>query len=75
MLSELAPDFLLSAYAHGIFPMADDEGEICWFAPDPRAGPSVAQVLMGTLTLIGRIVHCASMPAGTDVPRRFGRGR
>ena len=37
MLSELAPDFLLSAYAHGIFPMADDEGEICWFAPDPRA--------------------------------------
>lgn len=37
MHPELRPDILLSAYAEGIFPMADDDGEICWFSPDPRA--------------------------------------
>jgi leucyl/phenylalanyl-tRNA--protein transferase len=37
MRSELEPDVLLPAYAIGIFPMADDEGEIHWLAPDPRA--------------------------------------
>lgn len=35
--AELSPDRLLLAYQVGIFPMADDEGEIRWFAPDPRA--------------------------------------
>jgi leucyl/phenylalanyl-tRNA--protein transferase len=31
------PDLLLSAYAAGIFPMADEEtGEIGWYSPDPR---------------------------------------
>ncbi len=34
---ELTPKLLLSAYSQGIFPMADDDGEILWFAPDPRA--------------------------------------
>lgn len=33
----LAPDKLLTAYACGIFPMADDAGELQWLAPDPRA--------------------------------------
>ncbi len=33
----LAPDRLLSAYATGIFPMADEDGSILWYAPDPRA--------------------------------------
>ncbi len=37
MRAELAPERLLAAYAIGIFPMADDEGRIYWFAPDPRA--------------------------------------
>jgi len=37
MRPDLAPERLLAAYAIGIFPMADDEGEIHWFAPDPRA--------------------------------------
>jgi leucyl/phenylalanyl-tRNA--protein transferase len=37
MGSDLAPEKLLAAYSAGIFPMADDEGEIHWFAPDPRA--------------------------------------
>jgi leucyl/phenylalanyl-tRNA--protein transferase len=30
------PDFLLNAYASGVFPMALEDGEIGWFAPDPR---------------------------------------
>lgn len=34
---ELEPDVLLGAYADGIFPMADESGEIEWFSPDPRA--------------------------------------
>ena len=42
----LEPDLLLSAYRHGIFPMAIDPGkrvgagkrsDIGWFSPDPRA--------------------------------------
>lgn len=37
MRPDLGPDVLLPAYAIGIFPMADDEGEIRWFSPDPRA--------------------------------------
>jgi leucyl/phenylalanyl-tRNA---protein transferase len=32
----LAPDQLLTAYSIGIFPMADDTGELHWLAPDPR---------------------------------------
>lgn len=28
---------LLGAYRIGIFPMADDEGEVSWYSPDPRA--------------------------------------
>lgn len=34
---DLQPDRLLSAYASGIFPMALDDDELGWFAPDPRA--------------------------------------
>ena len=34
---ELSPGLLLSAYAQGIFPMADPGGEIYWYDPDPRA--------------------------------------
>ncbi len=37
MCEELQPEILLGAYASGIFPMADDSGEIMWFCPDPRA--------------------------------------
>ena len=33
----LSPDLLLSAYRIGVFPMADLDGEIGWYAPDPRA--------------------------------------
>lgn len=34
---DLSPECLLSAYASGIFPMADDQGDVHWLAPDPRA--------------------------------------
>ncbi|GHO84468.1 leucyl/phenylalanyl-tRNA--protein transferase [Dictyobacter formicarum] len=33
----LDPTLVVQAYAQGIFPMADDEGKINWYAPDPRA--------------------------------------
>jgi leucyl/phenylalanyl-tRNA---protein transferase len=33
---ELTPQLLLAAYCQGIFPM-DDDGEIYWYDPDPRA--------------------------------------
>ena len=36
MTPELAPAMLLSAYAQGIFPMADEDEEIHWYSPDPR---------------------------------------
>lgn len=29
-------DLLLAAYASGWFPMADSEGQISWYSPDPR---------------------------------------
>lgn len=37
MATELEPAFLLTAYAQGVFPMADERGHIAWVDPDPRA--------------------------------------
>lgn len=33
----IPPRHLVHAYRQGIFPMAMEDGEIAWFAPDPRA--------------------------------------
>jgi len=33
----LEPNFLLRAYAAGIFPMAGEDGRVSWYAPEPRA--------------------------------------
>lgn len=33
----LSPDLLRYAYTQGIFPMADEDGEISWYLPDIRA--------------------------------------
>ncbi|MEM1118529.1 MAG: leucyl/phenylalanyl-tRNA--protein transferase [Bacteroidota bacterium] len=33
----LTPDLLVAAYQSGIFPMADRDGRVGWYAPDPRA--------------------------------------
>ena len=34
---QLDPLMVINAYAQGIFPMADHDGDIHWYAPDPRA--------------------------------------
>lgn len=34
---KLTPHLLLNAYSQGIFPMADHDGVIYWYDPDPRA--------------------------------------
>jgi leucyl/phenylalanyl-tRNA--protein transferase len=34
---KLTPQLLLNAYSQGIFPMADHDGTIYWYDPDPRA--------------------------------------
>jgi len=34
---KLSPQILLSAYCQGLFPMADEDGELYWYDPDPRA--------------------------------------
>ncbi len=36
-LQSLDPILVIKAYAQGIFPMADPNGDIHWYAPDPRA--------------------------------------
>ena len=33
----LTADLLVSAYIQGLFPMADEDGEVYWYDPDPRA--------------------------------------
>jgi leucyl/phenylalanyl-tRNA--protein transferase len=33
----LNPYILIAGYSQGIFPMADDDGEIYWYDPNPRA--------------------------------------
>lgn len=37
MKIDLTPHVLLNAYSQGIFPMADEDGTIYWYDPDPRA--------------------------------------
>jgi len=53
---ELTSEALLSAYAVGVFPMADDEGIVHWLAPDPRAIIPLDsfKVSRSLRTLIGR---------------------
>ena len=34
---KLSPDLLIAAYCQGLFPMGDNQGNILWFDPDPRA--------------------------------------
>jgi leucyl/phenylalanyl-tRNA--protein transferase len=36
-VTKLTPEVLLLAYAQGIFPMADEDGQVYWYSPDPRA--------------------------------------
>lgn len=36
-MNDLSADDLIYGYMNGIFPMAHDDGQIYWYAPDPRA--------------------------------------
>ena len=36
MQEELTPELVLYGYRMGVFPMADDSGDIYWYSPDPR---------------------------------------
>lgn len=36
MSTPLTPELIEAAYREGFFPMADDDGAIRWFRPDPR---------------------------------------
>ena len=36
-MTKLTPDDLFYGYMNGIFPMADSDGTIYWYSPDPRA--------------------------------------
>jgi len=44
MLPDLSPAGLVLAYSHGIFPMGDEEGQLMWLSPDPRAILELDQV-------------------------------
>jgi leucyl/phenylalanyl-tRNA---protein transferase len=35
-MQQLSPQLLLSAYVQGVFPMAEDDGTVYWYDPDPR---------------------------------------
>jgi len=61
MTDHLSPDFLLRAYQHGIFPMADaaDDPEIFWVEPKRR----------GLLPLDG--IHCPKRLARTIRQNKF----
>lgn len=37
MQTVLTPELILSAYTQGVYPMADEEGEIGWYSPSRRA--------------------------------------
>jgi leucyl/phenylalanyl-tRNA---protein transferase len=37
IMAKLSADDLIYGYINGIFPMADDDGTIYWYAPNPRA--------------------------------------
>jgi leucyl/phenylalanyl-tRNA--protein transferase len=36
MQEELTPEMVLYGYRVGVFPMADEDGTVYWFSPDPR---------------------------------------
>jgi leucyl/phenylalanyl-tRNA---protein transferase len=36
MNDEISPELVLQAYRLGIFPMADQDGTLYWYSPDPR---------------------------------------
>jgi leucyl/phenylalanyl-tRNA---protein transferase len=41
-MNTLTADDLIYGYINGIFPMADDDGSLYWYAPDPLCPGQVA---------------------------------
>jgi leucyl/phenylalanyl-tRNA--protein transferase len=52
---KLTPALLLNAYAQGIFPMADTDGAIYWYDPDPRAIIPLDDGFHGPRSLVKRM--------------------
>jgi len=86
---DLAPETLLDAYGHGIFPWPDADGTLWWWSPDPRAvlpldGFHVSRSLRRTLRA-GRFTltvdhaftsvvrACADRPEGTWIVPAYAR--
>ncbi len=77
----LTPELVLQAYRAGAFPMADPDGELLWFSPDPRCilpfdrfhiPRSVRQIVRRRTfeirinTAFEAVIHaCADRPEGT----------
>ncbi|MGD8452982.1 MAG: leucyl/phenylalanyl-tRNA--protein transferase [Phycisphaerae bacterium] len=87
MNPRLTPDFVLSGYRAGVFPMADDAGDIYWYSPDPRTifdleGFKVSRSLRKTIqrevfevrvdTAFDEVIAaCADRPEGTWISTRI----
>ncbi len=81
MMPDFTPQLVLEAYRAGVFPMADEAGDIVWFSPDPRCiipldALRVSRSLRRTVTkgvfevrvdhnFAGVIQGCADRPEGT----------
>ena len=80
-MSKLTADDLIYGYINGIFPMADADGTLYWYAPDPRAiipidtykpAKSLRPILNKKLFEIRinanfeRVMRCCSVPRSTD---------
>jgi leucyl/phenylalanyl-tRNA--protein transferase len=86
-IDELSPEFILTAYSHGYFPMAESStGEINWYSPDPRAileldalkiSRSLRQVLnQGTYTIkvdsdFSRVIRLCAQREETWISERI----
>ncbi len=88
MRYDLSPQRLLASYIAGIFPMADEIGEIHWMSPDPRAIIELDQLKISrSLRAVLRrgefelkinaafeevLVACADRPDGTWISQEIG---
>lgn len=81
---DLTPDWLLTAYAEGIFPwFENDEGPVLWWSPDPRAVVTPGGLHISR-SLAKRIRNCgfnvtmdnsfSEVVAQCAAPRRSGPG-
>jgi leucyl/phenylalanyl-tRNA--protein transferase len=87
MRDQLTPEMVLHGYRLGIFPMADRDGEIYWYSPDPRCifeydrfrvPRSLRQVIrrgkfeVRVDTAFDQVIRaCADRPEGTWIAPEF----